>query len=251
MPETAVGSNSYASKPSGQGLAVFFELYVVLEGDINPATGFVINVSDIDKQVRRHVVPLFEERLKDDFRNARHIGISGICELLQSSVDQLAGRFGPVRLSQLSLSLNPFRKVTLENEDNPMLYFSEKFEFAAMHKLWNDDFSPERNFEAFGKCANPTGHGHNYVLEVTVTLPEDRDAFAIADFQRIVDERFIDLVDHKNLNVDIADFADTNPTVENLTTFAWQKLAPALTDTKLHCLTLWETDKTYCKYYGK
>jgi len=251
LQDTANGFNSYTSKPSGEGLAIFFELYVVLEGDVEPTTGFVVNVREIDEQVRQCVVPIFVERIKRDFRSAGHISISGICELLESAARKLAHRFNPSNLSQLSLALNPFRKVTLEGEDNPMIYFSEKFEFAAMHKLWNDEFSPERNFEVFGKCANPTGHGHNYVLEVTVSLPEDRDTFAIAEFQRLVDERFIKLVDHKNLNADIPEFTRNNPTVENLTTFAWKKLAHAFTNATIHCLTLWETDRTYCQYYGK
>ena len=90
LPETAGGFNSYASKPSGEGLAIFFELYVVLEAAVEPSTGFVVNVQEIDKQVRQHVVPVFEERLKRDFGSARHIGMSGICELLESAARQLA-----------------------------------------------------------------------------------------------------------------------------------------------------------------
>ena len=131
-----------------------------------------------------------------------------------------------------------------------MIYFSEKFEFAAMHKLWNDDFSEERNFKVFGKCANPTGHGHNYVVEVTVKIPTGENSFRIGDFERMVDDELIKLIDHKNLNADVAEFATAIPTVENIATFAWDKLAGKFDSATLHCVTIWETDKTYCSYYG-
>jgi len=69
-----------------------------------------------------------------------------------------------------------------------MVYFSEKFEFAAMHKLWNDDFSEERESRVFGKCANPAGHGHNYIVEVTIKMPARKNGFQISDFERVVDK---------------------------------------------------------------
>ena len=131
-----------------------------------------------------------------------------------------------------------------------MVYFSEKFEFAATHKLWNDDFSEQRNFEVFGKCANPTGHGHNYVVEVTIRRPSGED-FCIGDFEGIVDDQLIKNVDHKNLNVDVEQFKTTNPTVENIAAFAWSRLVGKFDQAALHCVTLWETDRTYCSYYGQ
>jgi len=132
-----------------------------------------------------------------------------------------------------------------------MLYFSEKFEFAATHRLWNDDFSQERNLEVFGKCANPAGHGHNYVIEVTVEAPADKNGFRIGDFERIVNDEFIKLVDHKNLNAELKEFSETNPTVENIALFAWNRLVGKSGEAALYCVTVWETDKTYCSYYGE
>ena len=131
-----------------------------------------------------------------------------------------------------------------------MIYFSEKFEFAATHKLWNDDFSQERNFEIFGKCANPTGHGHNYIIEVTLKMPIGKDDFRMGDFERTVDNKLIQQLDHKNLNADVSEFGKTNPTVENIAVFAWDKLVDKFSQAKLHCITVWETDKTYSTYYG-
>ena len=250
LPVDSFGFNSYSSKPAGDGLSVFFELCVELTGEVEPATGFVVNVVDIDRKVREYAVPIFAEGVRRDFRRGKHIGFLGIAELLRSAWRQLADKFGAARVSKLSLALNPFRKVAVEDEDCRMIYFSEKFEFAATHKLWNEDFSEQRNFEVFGKCASPAGHGHNYIVEVTVETAAGRDGFGIGDFEKVVNEKLIKLVDHKNLNADVAEFGRTNPTVENIATFAWDKLAGRFGEAKLHCVTVWETDKTCCSYYG-
>ncbi len=250
MSEESIGFNAYASKPPGEGLAIFLELLVELAGDVEPTTGFVVNVLDIDKNVRKFVVPVFAERIRTEFHKASHIGLDGIVELLKAASRQLAGKFGSAKVSRLSLALSPFTKVTIDDEDSKMPYFSERFEFAAMHKLWNKDFSEQKNLDVFGKCANPAGHGHNYVLEVTVALTGDTAGFRTGEFEKIVDEEFIKLVDHKNLNADVAELSGIIPTVENMAVFAWDRLAGKFRRARLHCVTVWETDKTYCSYYG-
>ena len=271
LPKQSFGFNSFASEPAGEGLSIFFELCVELVGEVEPATGFVANVIDIDNSVREYVVPIFAERISEDFRRGKHIGLSGIAELLRLAWGQLADKFTAAKMSKLSLKLNPFRKVTVDCEDCEMIYFSEKFEFAATHKLWNEDFSAERNLEVFGKCANPAGHGHNYVVEVTVKTPagsilrsrtttkDEKDSFHIGGFERIVNDELIKLLDHKNLNAEVAQFSKTNPTVENIAAFAWKRIAGKFGsptpingrgEAALHCVTVWETDKTSCSYYG-
>jgi 6-pyruvoyltetrahydropterin/6-carboxytetrahydropterin synthase len=250
LPEDSSGFNSFVSRPAGEGLSIFFELAVSLVGEVEPATGFVINVNDVDKKVQKYVVPIFAQQIRKDFRQGKHIGFFGITKLLKSAWGQLADKFGTARLRELSLALNPFRRVAVDCEDCKMSYFSEKFEFAATHKLWNEDFSDEHNRKVFGKCANPAGHGHNYIVEVTIKRPTDKDNLCIGDFEKVVDDEFIKLVDHKNLNVDVPHFAKTIPTVENIAAFAWEKLAGKFGEAVLHCVTIWETDKTSCSYYG-
>ena len=250
LPQDSQGYNSFASKPVGEGLAIFLELSVEVTGPVGPATGFVVNVSEIDGNVREFAVPVFAERIKQNYQEAKHIGFSEISILLRSAWDRLAGKFGTVQLSELSIKLNPFRKIAVNSKDLNMVYFSEKFEFAAMHKLWNDEFSEQHNLEVFGKCANPTGHGHNYIVEVTLQMPASRDDFRIGNFEKIVDNEFIQLVDHKNLNADVDQFGKTNPTVENIVALAWNQLIGKFDKAKLHRVTVWETDKTYCSYEG-
>ena len=268
------GANPYASRPAGEGLSIFFELSVGLTGSLDRSTGFVMNVLDIDETVRKYVVPLFAKRIKADFKRGRHIGLYELVEVLKSAREKLTGKlvrrlvrrsasevgsfseggFDKAVLSELTLKLNPFRKLSLDcsgaAEDCKMIYFGEKFEFAAMHRLWNDEFSDERNFALFGKCANPTGHGHNYVIEVTVKTPPKGNDFCIGDFEKIVDDEFIKHVDHKNLNVDVSGLSGVNPTVENIASFAWDSLIGKFSRAQLHCVTVWETDKTSCSYCG-
>ncbi len=250
LSQDCPGFNSFASKPAGEGLSIFLELSVEVLGDTAPETGFVVNVVDIDRNVREFVVPLFAERIKQEFCRARHIGLDAMTELLRSAWDCLSDKFRPAELSKLSLKLNPFRRIAISSGEPEMVYFCEKFEFAAMHKLWNHDFSEQENLEVFGKCANPTGHGHNYVVEVAIKMPTARDDFRIGDFERTVDSELIKLLDHKNLNCDVEQFGQTNPTIENIAAFAWNKLVDKFADAALHRVTVWETDKTYCTYYG-
>jgi 6-pyruvoyltetrahydropterin/6-carboxytetrahydropterin synthase len=250
LSEDKRGYNSFASEPPGEGLSIFLELSVEVTGPVDPATGFIINVSEIDGNVREYAVPIFTGRIKQNFHEAKHVGLSEVVELLRSAWDRLADKFGTAKLSELSLKLNPFRKIFINSKDLNMVFFCEKFEFAAMHKLWNDDFSEQHNMEVFGKCANPTGHGHNYIVEVMLQMPSTRNDFSIGDFEKIVDNELIKSLDHKNLNADLELFNKTNPTVENIAAFAWNQLVGKFGKAKLHRVIVWETDKTYCSYEG-
>ncbi|OHB48506.1 MAG: hypothetical protein A2Y10_08200 [Planctomycetes bacterium GWF2_41_51] len=133
-----------------------------------------------------------------------------------------------------------------------MLYFSEKFEFSSSHTLWNNKFSDAENFKIFGKCANLRGHGHNYIIEVTIkTTQPSRDhneAVNAGQFQRIVDKYFMNIVDHKNLNEDVEYFKKANPTVENIAEFAFKSLEGKFDSCELDCVTVWENDRTFCTY---
>ena len=241
------GFNSYCSRPSGDGLCFYLALWIELEGDLDSETGFVVNVAEIDRTVREHSVPVFSRRIQERFAEGKGMNLVEICSALTEVRAALNDKLIPASLSKLTLELNPFRKITIEREDNEVLYFIEKFEFAAMHTLKNDNFSEEKNLEVFGKCANPAGHGHNYIIEVTVKRKMDTD-WSMAEFERIVESEFISLVDHKNLNVDVAEFGGRNPTVENIASFAWAQLEGKFEGSELSNITVWENDRTCCSY---
>jgi len=242
--------NRFTTDSLDEGLTIFLQLGVELTGPVNPDTGLIVNVTTIDDKVHKLVVPLLNKHISHDFKQGKRIDISELSRLLYLVWDTLADKFDNATLSRLTLELNPFRKIFISSEDKNMIYLSEKFEFSATHRLWNDNFSEKQNFDVFGKCANPSGHGHNYTAEIIVKMPTDRRSLHLGSLEKIVDEHFIKLVDHKNLNVDVPHFVKTIPTVENIAAFAWQLLADKFGEAKLHCITIWETDKTYCSYYG-
>jgi len=254
------GSNAYASKPAGEGLALYLELAVELVGPIAPQTGLLLNVADIDRITRRFAVPVFTVAVSRHLRRGEHISLAAVTEILQRVHEHLDGRFPGARVDKLALKLNPYRTLAMDTREPGMVYFSEKFEFAATHKLWNDSFSDTQNFETFGKCANPSGHGHNYLVEVSIKMPLEQlpdgtqtpnpASMRIGRFEQIVDARLMQLLDHKNLNLDVSAFREKTPTVENLALFAWQCLAGQFDPAQLHCVTVWESDRTYCSYYG-
>jgi len=239
-----IGANSYCAKPTAEGLAFYFSLWVELKGNANKNTGFVVNVSNIDKIVREKTIGIFNEFVKKrSGSNFEQIGqlLSRVWEIIEND-------FLPAQINSLTVELTPARKIGIKERDSKMLYFSEKFEFSASHTLWNKKFSDSENFKVFGKCANKCGHGHNYIVEVTVKKSETKDALKAGDFERIVDEHFIGIVDHKNLNADVKHFSKTNPTVENIAEFAFGSLKEKFKPFKLDCVTVWENDRTFCSF---
>src|SRR4029078_2538325 len=156
-------------------------------------------------------------------------------------------------VEQLTLSLSPFLSLSIRTEESPMVRLSEKFEFSASHRLFNRDCDDAENRRIFGKCSNPNGHGHNYELQVTLV----GDAYRVGgvlknlpDFERIVGETVIERFDHKTLNLDLPEFADVIPSVENIARVIYRLLRPwcAGAGAKLAAVTVWETPKTWCEY---
>ncbi|MFN0070528.1 MAG: 6-pyruvoyl trahydropterin synthase family protein [Chloroflexota bacterium] len=126
------------------------------------------------------------------------------------------------------------------------LTITRRATFAAAHRLCNPDWSDERNTEIFGPCANPGGHGHNYVLEVTVGGAVDPETGMIADLKwlkQVMERHVIDHVDHRNLNTDVDFLRGLNPTAENLAASFWQRLVgPVEEQARLVRVVLIETE---------
>ena len=120
--------------------------------------------------------------------------------------------------------------------------------FVAGHRLFNPDFSEERNREVFGKCSSPSGHGHNYVLEVSVASDIDPATGYVVDLGRlsaIVNESVIDDVDHRNLNTDVEWLAGRIPTTEVLADAIWERLDERLPPGCLWSVVVRETEKNW------
>ena len=135
-----------------------------------------------------------------------------------------------------------------------MVYLTRIEHFNAAHKLYNPDWSKEKNDEVFGKCANENWHGHNFELFVTIKGEPDPDTGFIYDAKKLgalVNEKVVDKLDHRNLNVDVEFMRGKMCSIENLVVAIWNELEPHLpVSVQLHCLKLTETSKIYVEYYG-
>lgn len=135
------------------------------------------------------------------------------------------------------------------------MYLSRKVEFCASHRLHSPALSDEENEKLYGRCNNPNGHGHNYVLEVIITGPIDRKTGMIMDLKALKDlleKEIIDRVDHKNLNVDVDFLRGVIPTAENIVASFWEILEDKLpVNCRLYEMKLWETDNNVALYRGE
>jgi 6-pyruvoyltetrahydropterin/6-carboxytetrahydropterin synthase len=123
-------------------------------------------------------------------------------------------------------------------------------QFNAGHRLFNPSFSDERNLEIFGRCSNPGGHGHNYVLEVTVEGEPDPATgyvYDLGELGSLMRKQIIEDVDHRNLNTDVDWMRGVIPTAENLAGAFWDRLEPHLPSGLLYSVRVVETDKNWAE----
>jgi 6-pyruvoyltetrahydropterin/6-carboxytetrahydropterin synthase len=126
--------------------------------------------------------------------------------------------------------------------------------FSAAHRLHNPDYDDAWNRRIYGKCDNPKGHGHNYVIQVSVKGKIDPETGMVIDLKTLKDivrSKIIDRVDHTNLNEDVEFLYGVIPTAENLARSFWLQLAPAITEGKLSEIVLQETEKNSVVYRGE
>ena len=134
-----------------------------------------------------------------------------------------------------------------------MVYITRRERFSAAHVLRRDDWSDEKNFEVFGKCSNPNFHGHNYELIVSLTGEINNETGYVYDLGKLkalIKTEVEDIFDHKNLNIEVKEFAKLNPTAENISVVIYNKLRihiPAYLDITI---TLYETPRNFVTYSG-
>ena len=132
-----------------------------------------------------------------------------------------------------------------------MVYVTRKEHFNAAHRVYNPKWSDEKNTEIFGLCANPNYHGHNYELEVKVTGEVNPETGYLIDLKLLKDLIFEEVeskFDHKNLNLDVEDFKQLNPTAENICFVIWNKLRARLDEKYGLAVRLYETPRNYVEY---
>lgn len=131
---------------------------------------------------------------------------------------------------------------------------SRKAHFNAAHRLYRKDWTMEQNDAVFGKCNNPNFHGHNYELIVSVTgkiNPETGYVMDIKDLATIIYDEIETQFDHKNLNLDVPEFQDLNPTAENIVVVIWNKIRKRITSENDLEVVLYETPRNFVTYKGE
>ncbi len=137
-----------------------------------------------------------------------------------------------------------------------MIYLSRRERFSAAHRMYRPDLSDEENLRIFGKCSNSNWHGHNYILWVTVKgepLSENGFLLNINTLKQIIQDKVINKIDHKNINLEVDFMTGKIATTENLAIAIWNELNPAIEreGAILHCVKIEETENNSIEYYGK
>lgn len=229
-----------------------YVLEVSVSGKIDPLNGMVVNIKDIDEVLQDIVVSRYDQRsLNDEVEDFKDKSTS--TESIAKTIwSKLRGALpGDTRLEKVRLYENPLLFVDVGENDQVLL--TRVYEFSASHRLDVPDLSEEQNIELFGKCNNVAGHGHNYILEVTVRGTPDPQTGMIADLEsidKVVQEEVVDRYDHKHLNVDLPDFAGKNPTTEVVTRTIWARLNGRL-PAQLHKVLVRETARNIFEYSGE
>ena len=233
-----------------RGLGRFYQVQVTCRGEADPTTGYCLNIHAIDEAVRRHVLPYLNGLIAGDLSG----GDAPLGRVMRRMLELLTPALAQ-RVARLRLDLTPYLNLTIRSDDMAHVTLRHEYEFAAAHRLHVASMSDEANRATFGKCNNPSGHGHNYRLEVAARVPID-PAGRVMTAERldaIVDSHVVEKLDHKHLNVDVPQFAGLNPSVENIAKVIYDMLRPPLAaaGAELEEVRVWETSKTACTYRGE
>ncbi len=239
-----------------------YRLDVSVRGNIDPKTGILVNIKEIDRIVKERLVQLFDGKLINReipaFAQTPATPENLIAYFLMTLKDALPST---VRLSGLTLEATPTHRVgwnaeeIMPRKESGAMLLTRGYEFAASHRLHSPHLSDEENRQLFGKCNYLYGHGHNYELEVTVAGPVDARSGRVLDpdvLDAIVNREVVDRYDHRHFNHDIPEFAGLVPSAEVITRTIWDRLVERIPGhARLHRVLVRETARNIFEYYGE
>lgn len=238
--DVGTAANTWAGFPMAVGLAPFVCIRATLVGNVDEKTGYLCDIKSIEE--------LLQVAMDRVIRSTTDL-YSNPSALLTALGNEIPNEFVPgAECEELQLIVSPYCRYTIRRESTDMVEYTEQFEFSAAHRLHSQELSDEENRAIFGKCNNPNGHGHNYVVEVTVrTHQRTFQATSRTHLLQTVKKTVIDRFDHKHLNLDTEEFRETNPTVENITKVVWELLCETLKPLELTEVKVYETPKTWAR----
>ncbi len=136
-----------------------------------------------------------------------------------------------------------------------MIYITRRERFNAAHRLFKPEYSDEKNLKVFGKCSNPNWHGHNYTLFVTVkgeVNPDTGFLVNLKDLSALIDQRIIEKLDHRNINLEVDFMSGKLASTENLAIAIWNELSEDIVSlgATLHSIKVFETENNFVEYLG-
>lgn len=231
-----------------------YEIEATVRGDVDPTTGMVMNIKALKDLMEERVVALVRNRLLNEEVQAFRERPPTLEEIARWAWGRLAPAVPVGRLHRVRVREHPRLWLDYEGKGVSDVYLTSVYDFSASHRLHSDALSEEENRRVFGKCNNPNGHGHNYVLEVTVTGtidPRTGTIASLSELDALVDDEVVRAFDHKNLNLDVPDFRRANPTAENIARAIWRRLDGRLSRGRLHRVRLVETPRNAVEYWGE
>lgn len=247
--EESSAHNGYGGAPCVCGLGAFDEIEVAYGDEPQRGTGYLIDIKAIDRAVRSHAAPVIWCARRESPQPEPGEVLPRALRALQI---ELSGRVAAIKWH-----LTPYYAVEMRAGRPNAVIIRQKFDFAAAHRLHTPSLSEEENRRIFGKCNNPSGHGHNYQVEPAVEVELDasgRQPFALHNLEEVTTRVIVEPFDHKHLNVDTREFGPegVNPTVENISRVFFDLLAPEVKKVcpvaTLVAMTVWETDRTSCTF---
>jgi|694.fasta_scaffold89967_4 6-pyruvoyltetrahydropterin/6-carboxytetrahydropterin synthase len=215
---------------------------VTTSGLVQPENGMVVNIKFIDDILKDQVLKVYDQKsINDEIPEFAHQSPS-----LENLLRDLWQRIEPALPSEVALTNLKLEETPLlyaELDENTKMTLTRTYEFAASHRLNASGLSHEENLKLFGKCNNPNGHGHNYVLEVTVGGVPGAGSGMLVDLVALdsaVNAAVVDRYDHKNLDQDVPELSGQNTTSEIVALTIFQQLDGKLPAT-LERVRLWET----------
>ncbi|MBC8161573.1 MAG: 6-carboxytetrahydropterin synthase [Roseiflexaceae bacterium] len=226
-----------------------YTLEVTVEGKTDPVTGMVMNVTDLKRIVGVVLEQFDHKHLNEDTPYFKQL--IPTTENIVRVLWQLLAPQMPTEAALAKLRLYEMAHLWADYAGEDETAFARSYSFSAAHRLHAVQLSEQENQAIFGKCNNPNGHGHNYVLEVSVRGSVDAKTGMVIDLtsmDRTV-HRVIDQLDHHHIDQEVAAFAEQPSTAENIVVYLWRELAPGFAGRLAH-LKLWETKKNVFEYRG-
>lgn len=252
--------NGYAGRPAMRGLGRHYEVDVTCAGEPDAKTKYLVDIREVDRAVLERALPILRRAVRDAPESEPGEWMGAVVGALRAALGE--------RLRAVRWRLTPYYGVEMAARDSEQgagsVVMRQRFEFSASHRLHSPALTDDENRRLYGKCNNPAGHGHNYVVEPAVRVrlraggskagSRPTQPFTLADLERVTAREIIDRLDHKHLNEDVREFAGVIPSVEEIARVCYTLLAPAIEagspDARLESVTVHETEKTSATYPG-